>query len=117
TVFAFALSDESSSLTTGTGKTSYHWPHDFVITGLIATVNTAPTDDDIIVDVNVEGSSILSTKLSIDDGENTSETAATPPVLTGTTINKGELVSFDIDQVGSTVAGTGLKVSVIGYQP
>lgn len=115
--FVVALSDESSDLTTGAGKASLHWPYDFVITDLIGSVGTAAVGAAVEVDMNVEGATILSTKLTIDSTEDTSETSATPAVFTSTTISKGDKVTWDVNQVGSSTAGKGLKVAVVGYRP
>ena len=117
--FAFTVecSDETTAITTGTAKKTFRWALGAAtITEVRASVTTAPTGAAIIIDINKAGgaTSILSTKLSIDAGEETSETAATPPVLTGATITDDEEITIDFDQVGSTVAGTGVKVTFIG---
>jgi hypothetical protein len=64
------------------------------------------------VDVKVAGVSILSTKPQIQSGEFSSLTG-TEAVLSSTTFSKGDKVTIHIDQIGSTVAGTGLKVSFV----
>jgi hypothetical protein len=57
---------------------------------------------------------VLSTEISIDDGEKTSTTAATPPVISDSALADDAEITIDIDQVGSTTAGSGLKVALIG---
>jgi hypothetical protein len=111
-----SLSNEISDLTTGTSVTTIRMPYAMIITEVRASVNTAPTGSTIIVDINQNGSSILSTKLSIDASEKTSTTAATPSVLSTTSLTDDAEITFDIDQVGSTIAGKGLKVYIIGVQ-
>ena len=54
----------------------------------------------------------MSTKLSIDDGEKTSKTAATPPVISDSALADDAEITIDIDQVGSDPAGAGLKVTL-----
>lgn len=110
----FAISDETTALTTGTAKVTFRMPFGFVITGVRASVNTAPTGATLIVDINEAGVSILSTKLSIDATEKTSTTAASAAVLSDTSIADDAEITFDIDQIGSTIAGAGLKVTLIG---
>jgi len=67
------------------------------------------------VDINDGGTTIMTTnKISIDATEKTSETAATAPTLTDTALAKDAVITVDIDQIGSTVAGTGLKIWLIG---
>jgi hypothetical protein len=112
--FVIACSDETTALTTGTDKVQFRVPYAFTLTDVRCSVNTAPTGSTIVVDINESGSTILSTKLSIDISETTSTTAATPPVISDTALADDSIISIDIDQIGSTVAGTGLKVMLIG---
>ena len=113
---AIACSDETTDLTTGTAKVTFHMPYAFTLTGVKAGVTTAPVGSTIIVDINEAGSTILSTKLTIDASEKTSATAATAAVISDTALASDALITIDIDQVGSSTAGTGLKVYLIGYQ-
>jgi len=75
-----------------------------------AYVDTAPTGSVATFDINENGTSILSTKITIDDGEKTSTTAATAPVISDSAIAADAVLTFDIDGVGSTTAGSGLKI-------
>src|SRR5690606_27110614 len=115
TALGIACSDETTALTTGTAKATFRMPFAFTLTGVRATVGTAPTDAALTVDINESGSSILSTKLTIDAGEKTSTTAATPAVISDTALADDAEMTIDIDQIGSTIAGAGLKVWLIGY--
>ena len=109
-----ACSDETSNLTTGTAKVTFRMPYAMTLTAVRASVNTAPTGSTLVVDINEGGNSILSTKLSIDASEKTSTTAATPAVISDTALADDAEITIDIDQVGSSVAGKGLKVWLIG---
>ena len=64
-VILLACSDESTALTVGTGKVTFRCPFAFTITGVSASVTTAPVGSTIIIDINEAGSTCLSTKLSI----------------------------------------------------
>lgn len=110
-----ACSDETTALTTGTAKATFRMPYAFTLTGVRASVTTAPTGAVLTVDINEGGTTILSTKLTIDATEKTSTTAATPPVISDTALADDAEITIDIDTVGSTVAGAGLKVTLIGY--
>jgi hypothetical protein len=55
---------------------------------------------------------VLSTKLSIDTTEKTSTTAATAAVISDSSLADDAEITIDIDQVGSSTAGTGLKVGL-----
>ena len=112
--FIVAASDETTDLTTGTAKVTFRMPYAMTLTGIRASVNTAPTGSVLTVDVNEGGTTILSTKITIDAGEKTSVTAATPPVISDSSLADDAEMTIDIDGVGSTVAGKGLKVAFIG---
>jgi hypothetical protein len=56
----------------------------------------------------------LGTKLSIDAGETTSTTADAAATITDTALADDAQITIDIDQVGSTIAGAGLKIWLIG---
>lgn len=114
-----AVGDESTAMTTGTGKVTFRMPYAFNLTKVKLSVNTAPTGSTIIVDVNKNGASIFTTRPSIDATEKTTQSAAVAAVLTATplALADDDEISIDIDQIGSTIAGAGLKVYLIGYRP
>ena len=109
-----AVSDETTDLTTGTAKVTLRSPHAFTLTGVRASVTTAPGGADLVVDVNEGGTSVLSTEISIDDGDKTSVGSATPPVISDSAIADDAEITVDIDQIGSGTAGAGLKITLIG---
>ncbi len=113
-----AASDETSALATGPGKITIRAPFTMTLTQIPrAHVSTAPTGATIIVDINVAGATIMdTTKLSIDAGEETSKTAAVPVVLSTTHIADDAEIRVDIDQVGSSTKGAGLKVTLYGVR-
>lgn len=109
-----AASDETTALTTGTSKVTFRMPYAFTLTAVRASLATAQTSGSIFtVDINEGGSSILSTKLTIDNTEKTSTTAATPAVISDTSLADDAEITIDIDQVGDGTA-KGLKVVLIG---
>jgi hypothetical protein len=111
-----ACSDEATNLTTGTAKVTFRMPYAMTLSSVRASVNTAPTGSTLIVDINEGGSTILSTKLSIDASELTSTTAATAAVISDTALADDAEITIDIDQIGSTIAGKGLKVVLKGVR-
>lgn len=111
-----ACSDEGTALTTGAAKVTFRMPYAFTLTAVRASVTTAPTGSVLTVDINEAGTSILSTKLTIDATEKTSTTAATPAVISDSALADDAEITIDIDTVGSTVAGAGLKVTLIGVK-
>jgi hypothetical protein len=114
TAIPIAVSDETTALTTGAAKVTFRMPFAFTLTGVRASVTTAPTGSVLTVDINEGGASILSTKLTIDATEKTSTTAATPAVISDSALADDAEITIDIDTIGSTVAGAGLKVYLIG---
>lgn len=109
-----ACSDETTAITTGTAKVTFRMPYAFTLTAVRASVTTAPTGSTIIIDINEAGSTILSTKLSIDTSEKTSTTAASAAVISDSSLADDAEITIDFDQVGSTIAGAGVKVVLIG---
>ena len=111
-----ACSDETTAITTGTAKVTFRMPYAFTLTAVRASVTTAPTGSTIIIDINEAGTTILSTKLSIDASEKTSTTAASAAVISDSSLADDAEMTIDFDQVGSTIAGAGVKVYLIGHQ-
>ena len=109
-----AISDETTALTTGTAKATFRMPYAMTLTEVRASVTTAPTGAALQFDINESGTTILSTKITIDAAEKTSETAATAPVISDSALADDAEITIDIDQVGSTVAGAGAKIWLIG---
>lgn len=113
-VIQVACSDETTALTVGTNKTTFRMPYAMALSAVRSSVTTAPSGSALVVDINKTGLSILSTKLSIDSGARTSTTATTQPVISGSSLSDDAEITIDIDQIGSTIAGAGLKVTLIG---
>jgi hypothetical protein len=112
--FIIAGSNETSDLATATSVATFRTPFAYNITDVRASLSTASSGSDVIVDVNSNGESMFSTLLSIDAGETTSTTATSSVAITGSSIPADTEISVDIDQVGSVTPGTGLKVYLIG---
>ncbi len=113
---AFAVSDETTDLETGTAVITFRAPWAFTLTGVRANVNTAPTGADLEIDINEAGATVLTTKLVIDDGDKTSVGSDTDPVIggAGPAIADDAEITIDIDTIGSGAAGKGLKVTLFG---
>ena len=115
-----ACSDETTALTTGSAKATFRMPQAATITAVRASVTTAPAGSVLTVDINkgTSPTSILSTKITIDAGEKTSTTAATAAVVdtNENDVSDDEMMTIDIDTIGSSTAGAGLKVTIY-YAP
>jgi hypothetical protein len=89
-------------------------PHALTLTEVRASLKTAQASGSIFtVDINEGGSTVLSTKITIDNTEKTSTTAATPAVISDSALADDAEITIDIDQVGDGTA-IGLKVTLIG---
>ena len=110
-----AGSDETTDLAVATALTTFRMPYAMTVTDVRASLTTAPTGSTVIVDVKQGGASIFTTNLlSIDVSEKTSTTATTPPSITTTALTDDAEITIDVTQIGSTIAGAGLKVYLIG---
>jgi hypothetical protein len=109
-----AASDETTALTTGTAKMTFRMPHAMTLTSVRASLTTAQASGSIFtVDINQGGTSVLGTKLTIDNTEKTSTTAATAATITTSALTDDSEITIDIDQIGNGTA-TGLKITLIG---
>ena len=81
------------------------------ITGVRATVGTAPAGASILVDVNRNGTTIFTT-------QSARPTIAAAAVFSAqvipavTTLTNGQYLTADVDQIGTTTAGADLSVAV-----
>jgi hypothetical protein len=113
-----AFSDETTDITTGTAKVTFRMPFAMTLlsgaAGVRLSLSAAQASGSIFtVDINESGTTILSTKLTIDNTENTSTTAATPAVISDTALADDAEITVDVDQVGAAGARGG-KVWLIG---
>lgn len=113
-VIQVAASDETTSLTTGTAKITFRVPYAITLTEVRASLTVSQYSGNILtVDINNNGVSILSTKITIDNMEETSVLAVTPPVISSASLVDDSEITIDIDQVGDGSA-KGLKITLIG---
>lgn len=114
TAIPVACSDESTALAAGEAKVTFRMPFAMTLSAVRASLTTAQASGSILtVDINAGGSSILSTKLTIDNTEKTSATATTAPVISISALADDAEITIDVDQVGDGTA-KGLKVYLIG---
>lgn len=110
------ITSEVGAVVAGTAKITFRMPYAFTVTDVRAGLTTAQASGNILtIDINEGGSTILSTKLTIDNTETTSTTAATPAVISDTALADDAVITIDVDQIGNGSAA-GLKVALIGYR-
>lgn len=97
--------------------TTYRAPYGLELEYVRASLTTAPTGAPLIVDIHINGVSLFSgtSYLYIDAGARTS-VGSTAYVAAFTAIPDDAEIQIFIRQVGSTVAGTGLKISLTGQK-
>lgn len=88
---------------------------DFYVAAVYGYCNVAPTGSGVTFDINDDGSTILSTKLTIDQSEKDSTTAATPYVLSSNSIAANSVVSVDCDSADSSDTAAGVEIQLVGY--
>jgi hypothetical protein len=115
-VIIIAASDETTDLIVGPSVSTFRMPFAMTVTSVKASLTTAATGAALQCDINEGGVSILSTPITIDVTELTSTTAAVPPVISDSSLADDASITVDIDQVGSTIIGAGLKVTLVGYR-
>jgi hypothetical protein len=110
------LTNETDDAATGTAIRTTSFPFNITIVQVdLKTTVEDPTGAALIADVTVDDGtvdSIFSTKPQIDAGDNNSSQSATAAVISDGDVDAFETIAFDVDQVGSTAAGKGLKMMV-----
>jgi hypothetical protein len=104
--------DGTAQVLTGTGRWYNRTGATITVVGVWAAAGVAPTGASIIVDINMNGTTIFTTqgnRPTIAAGSN-GGTLATPNI---TTVADGSYITVDIDQVGSGSVGSGLSVGVV----
>lgn len=110
-----AVGDESTSATVVSAAVTFRMPRAVTLSAVYANVTTAATGGTLLqLDVKKNGVSIFSTKITLDATEKTSVTAATPAVLSTTSISADDQMTVDVVAVGSTIAGSGIKINFLG---
>lgn len=98
------------TLASATGSLRWYPPSNITIVSVKAAVGTAPSGSNIVVDVNIDGTTAFTaaTKPTIPDGTNISS-AHVPDV---TSVPATSYMTVDVDSVGSSTAGSDLTVLV-----
>jgi hypothetical protein len=117
TIIASA-SDENTPLSVGGPKTTFRSPYAMDLSSgyVRISLTNAPIGLALIVDVTMNGTTLFSTLVQIDAGSLTSVGSSVPAVLAITSIPDDAEYLVYITQVGSSYAGSGLKVAVTGIK-
>lgn len=113
-VHQFWVTDEVTNIGTGTTKVSFRMPFAMTLTSCRCSLVTAQASGTIFtVDINEAGTTVLSTKITLDNTESTSTTAVAAPVISDNSIADDAVITVDVDQIGNGSA-IGLKCVLIG---
>jgi hypothetical protein len=110
------LSDETTSLTTGDEVYTFYLPYDLTILKMYLSINEASVGQAVKVDVLKNDVSMFTTVGSFKVTQNLNVSSAQPDFSALTYFAAGSKMSFNIDQVGNTNAGAGLKCMIIGHR-
>lgn len=107
-VYTFSV---TGAVTVATGKSRMYLEGSYTVETIRVAANTAPTGAALIVDVNKNGTTIFTTQGNRPQvaASANSGTSNSPDVLT---FASGDYITVDVDQIGSTVAGSDLTVTV-----
>lgn len=111
---AVTITPYTGAVVAGIGVAVFRMPYAMTLTSVKASLATAQTSGTLVtVDINESGSTILSTKLTLDNGEKTSTTAATAAVISDSALAADAEITIDVDSIGDGTA-KGLIVYLIG---
>jgi hypothetical protein len=103
----------SGVLVVSVGRQRFQFPYACTILGVSATVDTAPTGADLIFDMNKNGTTLFTTQANrprIVAGANA--TASEVTNMDVTAFAAGDYLTVDIDQIGSTIAGSDTTLTI-----
>jgi len=117
-----SCSDEVTPISTGGPRTTFRCPYSLDMTnGFVrASLTNAPTGASMIIDITMNGSTMFSTPIHVEAGSRTSVGAAIQSVIAIPLTGGLRIIPDDaeflvyVTQVGSSLAGSGLKVAVTG---
>jgi hypothetical protein len=108
----FAAADQVSVFTTGTAKATIGAMPAATIRSIRGFLSTAGSTSSTL-DVNLNGTTIMSSdKLLFDANETSTLTASTAPALTTTAIASGDIITIDVDTAGTGAKGWGVLIEV-----
>lgn len=102
--------DGTQSVTTSKGP-QITMPFGLTLSGVTLKAKGAPTGAALIYNIKKDGVTIFSTRPQINAGATTGGTTA---VLSTTVIPVNSVLTLDVDQVGSTFAGSGVTIQLTG---
>ncbi len=113
--FVVACSDEITPLSTGLAVTKIRMPYALTLSDVRGSVTTAATGTTLLsFDIFESTASIFSTIPTFPAGATTTVGSTAPYVFSNPSLTDNAVISFNIDSIGSSLPGYGLKVYLIG---
>jgi hypothetical protein len=112
-VLSLPAYSKQGALSVATGTMRFPVDGSYTIVGTRLMVGTAPTGASLILDVNKNGTTIYTNQANrptIAASANAGGPGAAPDV---TTLVAGDYLTVDIDQIGSSIAGSDLTVAIV----
>lgn len=109
--FSFAISDETTAITSGTSKLTFYAPYAFTITNVYGSLSTSGSTSSTF-DINKNGTSVLSRIITVDANEFHSKDASLLPIISTTSVAQFDKLSIDIDSAGTGAKGA--KIYIVG---
>jgi hypothetical protein len=107
-----ACSDETTDIVAGNGIVTFVVRRSFTLTGVFASLNVASSSGNVTLDVLKNGVSVLSTIITIEEGDTDSAYASTQPVISNNTFVSGDVISVNLTADGT--GAKGLKLELVG---
>lgn len=114
---AFAASDQTTPLVVATNIAGIFAEFDMTLESLFAGVGVlGTTSGGTRIQIQKNGVDMLSTPITIDHGDTTSLTATTPPVISVSSITRGDRISVDIQDITGGGTEAGLQIVLNGIR-
>ena len=114
TSFVCACSDETTAIDSTGTKLTFYMPYAYTVSEVRASLTTTSSSGTPTIDISEDGTTILSTKITIDSGDLISTDSTTQPVISDSALADKSKITIDVDVTGTDA--TGLKVYIIGYK-
>lgn len=109
--WVIALSAEDGVISASSAIITKPIPRDVTVEDIELFLKEASDSGNVVMDILINGVSVLSTPLTTNPGENFSSAEGTTPyVLTQPNWNKGDILSVDFLTAGSNAAGAALTI-------
>jgi hypothetical protein len=107
-----SVTDDDAVLAAGTASCTFRMPFGMQLTEVRAQLVGAASSGTPTFDINLNGVSVLGTKLTVDATEKSSTTAAVAATIINSALPDDGEITIDVDAAGT--GATGAKVVLIG---